>query len=426
MSSLHRREFLRLGGATALGAALFGCAAGPRPAWSHWPVPDRAPRAGKLRLGVVGVGGRGSGNLSAVSGEIIAALCDVDTRPLSAARQRHPDARTFADYRIMLDSVALDGVVISTPDHMHGPVAMAALERGLDVYCEKPLGRRLDECHSMQGMAAHMGAVIQMGTQIHAEPNYRRVVERVRSGVLGEITSAHCWVGKAWGGATLPTDTPPVPAGLDWPLWLGVAPERPYHPAFHPAGWRRYWDYGTGTLGDMGCHHLDLPFWALDLNPEAGGAEVFASSPDGPADPHCAPRSLSVTWRFGAQGRAAPGSGPLTLHWHDGGIRPPQFAQGLLPEWGDGTLFVGTEGMLLADYGRHALVPEARFADVAPPAPSLPDSPGHHREWLEACRTRSATSCGFEYAARLSRTVLAGVEAFRNGHDSADQALRFT
>ena len=426
MANLDRREFLRLGSATALGAALFGCASGPRPRWLDWSVTPRMPSDGPLRLGVVGVGGRGSGNLSAVSGEIIVALCDVDTRALAPAAERHPDARTFRDYRAMLQGCELDGVVISTPDHMHAPIAAAALERGLDVYCEKPLGRLASECIELQAMAAHTGAVTQMGTQIHATDNYRRVVELVRSGAIGEVSEAHCWVGKSWGGAQLPSDTPAVPDELDWPLWLGVAPERAYHPAFHPAGWRRYWDYGTGTLGDMGCHHLDLPFWALDLDPERGGADVFTVCPDGPADPDCAPKRLSVTWRFGAQGPASSGAGPLSLHWHDGGLRPPQFEQGLLPDWGDGTLFVGSRGMLLANYGSHLLVPEERFAGAKPPATTIPDSVGHHAEWLDACRTRGTTTCNFDYAAKLSRTVLVGVEAYRTGHTTADQPLAFT
>jgi predicted dehydrogenase len=254
-----------------------------------------------------------------------------------------------------------------------------------------------------------------MGIQIHAGANYRRVVELVRSGAIGHVSEAHCWVGKAWGGGERPSDTPSVPEGLDWQQWLGARPFRPYHPAYHPAGWRRYWDFGTGTLGDMGCHHLDLPFWALGLGlPE----EVHAEGT--PVHAETAPTAMRARWGFPARLVAASGGGtteraPVTLWWHDGGLRPPQFERGELPDWGDGTLFVGDKGMLLADYGRHLLLPEERFRDTVPPPRSIPDSVGHHREWLDACRTRGMTTCGFDYASRLTETVLLGVVAYRIG-----------
>ena len=200
-----------------------------------------------------------------------------------------------------------------------------------------------------------------------------------------------------------------MPPALDWQLWLGTAPRRPYHPDYHPAGWRRFWDFGTGTLGDMGCHHLDLPFWALELRrPRA----VAAEGP--PPPPETAPTQMRARWEFDAR-RARDGSllPGVALWWHDGGLRPPQFAQGLLPEWGDGTLFVGSEGMLLADYDRFVLLPEEKFAAVARPARIIPTSVGHHKEWLDACRMRGRTTCSFESAGPLTETVLMGVEAFR-------------
>jgi predicted dehydrogenase len=404
MSSPNRREFLGLAGGAAAAAALASChLAGRRSSW-------RAPKTGPLALGVIGVGGRGWDNLHAVApGETIAALCDVDATHLAAAAALFPQAARFRDYREMIAELELDAVVISTPDHTHAPATLAALRAGLDVYCEKPLTHTIAEAREVAAEAALRGAVTQMGTQIHAGDNYRRVVEAIRAGLIGEVREAHCWVGKAWGGGERPADEPPVPDTLDWNLWLGTAPPRPYHSVYHPAGWRSFWDFGTGTLGDMGCHHLDLPFWALELRrPEAASAQ-------GPP-PHAetAPTELRARWEFTAR-RARDGSflPAVTLWWHDGGLRPPQFAQGLLPEWGDGTLFVGSEGMLLADYDRCVLLPEEKFADVARPAKIIPSSIGHHKEWLDACRQRGRTTCSFDYAGPLTETVLMGVDAFR-------------
>lgn len=392
MTRTTRRSFLALTGAATATAALAGCQIMPRR-----PQP-KAPKEGPLALGVIGVGGRGGDNLSGVSGENIAALCDVDANNLAAAAAAFPKAALFRDYREMIAKVRLDAAVVSTPDHTHAPATLAALRAGLDVYCEKPLTHTVEEARAVAEAADWFGAVTQMGTQIHAEENYRRVVELIRAGAIGKVKEAHCWVGKAWGGVERPAETPPVPEYLDWERWLGTAPKRPYHPIYHPAGWRSFWDFGSGTLGDMGCHHLDLPFWALGLGlPEKVSAE-------GPAvHPESAPASLRVRWQYD----------DLDLFWHDGGLRPPQFAAGLLPEWGDGTLFVGEDGMLLADYGRHLLLPEDRFAAYKRPAPSIPASVGHYKEWLDACRTRGTTTCNFAYAGRLTETVLMGVEAFR-------------
>lgn len=387
-----RRTFLALTGAAAAGAAMAACQIGPRK-----PEP-KAPKEGPLRIGVIGVGGRGGDNLAGVAGENVAALCDVDANHLAAAALAFPQAQLFRDYREMIAKVRLDAAVVSTPDHTHAPATLAALRAGLDVYCEKPLTHTIDEARAVAEAADWFGAVTQMGTQIHAGDNYRRVVELIRAGAIGKVKEAHCWVGKAWGGVERPTDTPPVPDSLDWKLWLGTAPARPYHPIYHPAGWRSFWDFGTGTLGDMGCHHLDLPFWALRL-----GVPEKATAEGPPPHADCAPAALQVRWDYE----------DLQLFWHDGGTRPPQFAAGLLPEWGDGTLFVGADGFLLADYDRHLLLPEDRFVNYKRPKASIPPSVGHHKEWLDACRTRGATTCPFSYAAPLTETVLMGVDAFR-------------
>ncbi|TAH37208.1 MAG: Gfo/Idh/MocA family oxidoreductase [Planctomycetota bacterium] len=362
----------------------------------------RSPRSSneRLNLGIIGVANRGADNLAGVAGENIVALCDVDESYLGAAGARFPRAARYTDLRRMLDRNDLDAVVISTPDHTHAFAALCALEAGLDVYCEKPLTHTLAEARRVAELARRKRAVTQMGTQIHAGSNYRRVVELVQSGAIGSVSAAHCWVGRSWSGGALPGEYPPVPAGLHWDEWLGPAAERPYHPCYAPGNWRGWWNFGSGTLGDMGCHHLDLPFWALGLR------HPTAVEASGPArDTESAPPWLQARWQF-------PG---VALHWHDGGRRPPQFEHGLLPEWGDGTLFVGDKGFLLADYDRHVLLPEADFAGFVPPPPAIPESIGHYQEWIEACKTRGRTTCDFGYAGMLTETVLLGTIAYRAG-----------
>lgn len=398
-----RRRFLS--GAAALGAGVLAPAC-------VVPQRRRARPGERLDLGIIGVANRGAANLEAVAGENIVALCDVDEGYLGAAGERFPAAQRYVDYREMLAKERLHAVVVSTPDHTHAPATRLALELGLDVYCEKPLTHSVAEARAVAELARSRRAVTQMGTQIHAEPNYRRVVELVRSGVLGEVHTAHAWVEKAWGGGERPQDTPPVPAGLHYDLWLGSAPYRPYHPDYLPASWRRWWDFGNGTLGDMGCHLIDLVFWALELeHPE----HVSAEGP--PPHAETAPLAMRARWRFpartGLDGRTR--YGPLELHWSDGGLQPPALEAGAVPAWGMGVLFEGSAGSLLADYGRYLLLPEERFRDFAPPAPWLPDSPGHHREWIEACKTRGPTSCAFSRAGPLTETVLLGNVAYRCG-----------
>ena len=364
------------------------------------PPVRRRPANERLNLGVIGVANRGAENLAEVSGENIVALCDVDDQYLAAAGARFPGARRHHDFRRLLDQKDVEAVLVATPDHTHAIATILALESGRPVYCEKPLTHTVAEARRVVETARRTGLATQMGTQIHAGANYRRVVELIQAGAIGKVRAAHCWVGKSWAGGARPADAPPVPPHLHWDLWLGPAPQRPFHPAYVPGAWRGFWAFGAGTLGDMGCHHLDLPFWALGLrHPQ----RIAARGPE--RDGEAAPPWLEVHWRFP----------DLDLYWHDGGRRPPQFAAGEVAEWGDGTLFVGERGLLLADYDRHLLLPEADFRDYAPPPPSIPDSIGHHREWLEACKQRGPTTCNFDYAGALTECVLLGTVAYRAG-----------
>ena len=360
----------------------------------------------KLDIAVVGVAGRGGSNLNGVGHENIVALCDVDQTRLGKAAERFPQAKTFRDFRKMLDEIhpQVDAVVVSTPDHVHAPAASLALGLGKHVYCEKPLTHSVYETRRLTELARKNKLATQLGTQIHAGANYRRVVELVQSGAIGPVEEVHVWQPGNLGGLDRPTDTPPVPENLDWDLWLGPAPYRPYHPAYVPARWRAWWDFGNGTLGDFGCHYMDLPFWALKLKyPET----IEAQGP--PVHPETTAQQLEVRYRFGARGDLP----PVTMTWYNGGLRPKGFEGAALPDWRSAVLFVGSEGMLQADYGKRVLLPESKFADFQAPEPTIPDSVGHHQEWINACKTGSPTTCNFDYSGPLTETVLLGNVAYR-------------
>ena len=389
-----RRDFLRVG---ALGASAFAFPAIGRAGMS----PNE-----KLKIGVIGTSGRAAGNIEGVQGEDIVAVCDIDDNLLEQAKGRFPRAKAFADFREMLEAGGLDAVVVSTADHVHAPATAMALRLGKHVYCEKPLTHSVFEARTVAELAARAKVATQMGTQIHAEDNYRRVVELIRSGAIGPVRECFVWCGKSWSGGDRPAGTPPVPKGLHWDLWVGPAPMRPYNPAYLPANWRRWWDFGLGTLGDMACHYMDLPFWALDLKHPTS---VKSEGP--PVHPEGTPTWMHVTYEFPGRGDAMP---PVKLHWCDGSKRPDILAEKKI-DWGDGVLFVGDKGMLLADYGRRVLMPEAEFKGFKPPEKSIPDSIGHHAEWIAACKDGRPTTCNFAYSGALTETVLLGNVAYRTG-----------
>jgi predicted dehydrogenase len=262
------------------------------------------------------------------------------------------------------------------------------------------------EARVMAQAAARAKVATQMGTQIHAGENYRRVVEVIRSGAIGPVREAHAWVAKTWSGGERPSERPPAPKTLHWDLWLGPAPARPYHPTYQPANWRRWWDFGSGTLGDMACHYMDLPFWALDLR---APSTVEAEGP--PVHPETTPPWMVVRYAFPARGDRP----PVSLTWYDGGKRPEALSKPGTPAWGDGVLFVGDKGMLLASYDDYRLLPESEFQGFRPPEPSIPRSIGHHAEWINACKTGDPTTCNFDYSGALTEAVLLGVVAYRAG-----------
>jgi len=394
---MSRRQLLEASALAGAGVVLEGTARAA--------TPPKSPNE-KLNIAVIGVANQGAYNLANVLSENIVALCDVDDTYLAAAAQQLPMSATFNDYRKMLERKDIDAVVVSTPDHIHARATLAALEAGHHVYCEKPLTHTVAEARRVTEAAKKRRRVTQMGTQIHASGNYRRVVELVQSGAIGEVREVHCWADRVWAGGDRPTDTLPVPPNLHWDLWLGPAPYRPYHPSYVPASWRGWWAFGGGTLGDMACHHMDLPYWALDLRHPL---TVEAEGP--PVNSETTPAWLMVHYRYPARGKKP----PVELTWYNGGKRPSYFAEGKLPIWGDGTLFVGEKGMLLADYDRRVLLPEKDFAGFTPPKPFVADSIGHHAEWIHACKTGGKTTCDFAYSGVLTEAVLLGNVSYRLG-----------
>lgn len=391
---IDRRRFLR---DTALTAGGVWAAA----------TPARAQSANeKLNIGIIGTANRATANIDGVESENIVAVCDIDEKYLAVAKERFPEAATYFDYRKLLERKDLDAVVISTPDHHHAPATAMALKAGLHVYCEKPLTRTVHEARLIAELAKKQGKATQMGTQIHAESNYRRVVEILQSGAIGPVTEVHTWVYKVHSGKPLEPSPGPAPAFLHWDEWLGPVEKLPYQPEWLPARWRGYWHFGNGTLGDMGCHHMDLAFWALGLTHPT---TVRAEGPE--RSEITTPPWLTVTYQFAARDSQP----PVTLTWYDGQRYPPILKKIGAPEWGGGNLFVGSKGMLLADYSNYKLFPEADFKDFVAPPRTIPDSIGHYNEWIQACKTGSPTTCNFGYAGMLTETVLLGNVAYRTG-----------
>jgi predicted dehydrogenase len=393
---MNRRHFLQT--SAALGAAATlprDLAAQPRPA-----------AADRIRLGIVGVAGQGGYNLANVAHEEIVALCDVDLNRAAPVRRQFPRARFYEDFRRLLDQRDVEAVVISIPDHMHAVVGVAALRAGKHVYCEKPLAHTVHEVRVMRETAARQGAVTQMGTQIHAGENYRRVVEIVQSGALGPVRRVHVWCSRRPDpGHRAPAGTLP-PVGLNYDLWLGTAPYRPYDPSHLHFNWRWWWDFGGGVLADMACHFMDLPHWALGLRAPTSVAAEGRVLHQGD---NRTPDLMKVDYEYPARGTQP----PVHLTWYHGVAGPDLEGRRTFAGFSSGVLFEGERGNLVADYGHYRLLPEERFRDYQPPAPSIPRSIGHHREWLQAIRTRGQTTCNFDYSGALAEAVVLGNVAYR-------------
>jgi len=365
----------------------------------------------KLNIGIVGVHSRGAANMASVATENIVALCDVDENYLAEAAQKHPQVKTYSDWRTLLEQKDMDAVIVSTTEHTHALASVWAMKRGKHVYCEKPLAHSVYEARVMRQTSTQMKVATQMGTQIHASDNYRRVVELIQSGAIGPVREAHAWVEQGIEGPrSRPQEELSVPKNLNWDLWLGPAPLRPYHSCYfekRSTSWQNWWDFGNGALGDMGSHIIDLPFWALELQYPA---TIEAEGPL-PVRPETYPDQLTVRWEHPARGKRP----PVKLSWYDGKQRPKSPAGVDLTQWHLGVMFVGEKGVLVADYNKRILLPEADFKDLQPPEPWLAPSLGHHQEWIHACKTGAPTLCNFDYSGALIEHNLLGAGAFRTG-----------
>ncbi len=403
-SRTNRREFLRRTGLAGAGFWVF-----TREGWAQQP---KSPNE-KLNVGVIGVGGRGEANLNAIAGENVVALCDVDDKALAKAAARFSKAEKFHDFRKLLERKEVEAVTVSTADHCHAAAANMAMKLGKHVYCEKPLTHSIYEARVLAQTAAKMKIATQMGNQGHSNDGARRTVELIRSGAIGPIREAHCWTdrpGRFWfQGIDRPTETPAVPSDLHWDLWLGPAPERPYHPAYHPFKWRGWWDFGTGAIGDMACHVMDVAYWALDLRDPA---TIEAEGP--PPNQETGPTWMIVSYQFPARGERP----PRTLMWYEAGKKPAaELFEGEKVE-DNGTLFIGEKGKIYFPdpYGaRSMLLPKAQFAGFKPPEPSIPNSIGHHAEWIRACKGGEPAGSHFGYAGPLTEMALLGNVAYRAG-----------
>jgi predicted dehydrogenase len=404
---VHRRRFLVTSTALASGlllpSSLVRAAVRPRPV---------SPNE-KLNIAAIGAGGQGATDINGCAGENIVALCDVDRKRLEERGAKFPKARLFRDYRQMLETMKeIDAVIVSTPDHHHAHAAVMAMRLGKHVYCQKPMSHSVWEARLMRDVAATTKVVTQMGNQGHAFDSTRRLVELVQAGAIGEVREVHVWTDRPiWPqGIERPKEAQAVPEHLDWDLWLGPAPQRPYHGAYAPFNWRGWWDFGTGAPGDMGCHNADAAFWALKLD---APASVEAES-SGVNSETC-PKWSIVRSDFPKRGELP----PVTITWYDGGKLPSRDLVGgeALPK--NGTIFVGSKGKIVfKDWNPDGfrLLPEDQFKDFKGPAQSIPRaSEGPYKEWIAACKGGPVCLSNFDYAGRLTEFVLLGNVALRAG-----------
>jgi predicted dehydrogenase len=399
---MTRRKFLASSTAAVLAAPMVARSARPNAA---------------LNLAVIGVNNRGAENLKGVAQENIVALCDVDEAWSAKARDQFPKAAFFTDYRQLFDRIGqqIDAVVISTPDHSHALPAALALSLGKHVYCEKPLTHSVTEARLLRTLAKRKKLITQMGTQIHAGENYRRVVELVQSGVLGPVKRVHVWNSSKPVGGKKVAEKPS--ARFDLNLWLGPCPDDFFEAVMNPSSWkfawphfhwRWWWEFGGGTLADLGCHYMDLPFWALRLT---APTQIAATGKKTYTGDNTTPDLLQVDYQFPATATQP----EVHLTWYHGVSGPDLDGRTTYPGYSAGVLFVGEKGQLIADYGKHALLPKEFGESVARPPKSIPPSIGHHKEWCEAIKTGGTTTCHFGYSGLLTEAVLLGNVAYRVG-----------
>jgi predicted dehydrogenase len=411
-----RREFLKHG--TLLAGAVGAATIVPRHVLGG---PRNIPPSEKMNIACVGVAGMGSQNLMNLQTENIVALCDVDPVHAAPVFKRYPKANVYADFRVMLDRQSdIDGLLVATPDHTHAVVSMAAIRAGKHVYCQKPLTHTVYEARMLAKAAKEAKITTQMGIQGHSGEGIRLICEWIWAGLIGEVREVDAWCSlsyypwghKSWSPAwpgRRPVEMPPVPAGLDWDLWIGPAPMRPYHRVYHPESWRAFWDFGNGMMGDRGAHSLDPIYWAMKLTPPES---IEATSCGNTAEVH--PLSAIVSFRFPAR----EGLPPLKLTWYEG-TRPPRpddLEDGRqLPDEG-GVLFKGSKATILCGvYGQSPrIIPEAKMREAKLPAKTIPRIHGsHEQDWVRACKAGRQAGADFSYSGPLTEICLLGNIATR-------------
>ena len=406
---ISRRQFL-----TTTGAALAALHVVPRHVLGG--TGYRAP-SDTLNIASVGCGGKGHTDVNGVRGENIVALCDVDAVRAAETFAEFPDVKKYTDWRRMLEQeTGIDAVTVTTPDHNHAMIGMAAIQLGKHVFVQKPLTHTIQEARKLAQAAREAGVATQMGNQGHAGEGNRLICEWMWDGAIGPVHEAVAWTNRPKGywpqgeHVTKPMEIPSVPSTMNWDVWVGPAPYRPYHPAYAPHDWRGWWDFGCGAIGDMACHIMDTPYWALKLgHPDA----VHASST--PFNHQTYPLASIVRYNFPAR----EGMPPAKLTWYDGGMMPERPVE-LEPgrKMGDddgGVLLIGEKGTIMCGcYGRNPrLIPESKMQAYTQPAKTIPRSHGIYQGWIDACKGGRPASSNFDYAGPLTETALLGNLAIR-------------
>ena len=439
-AKLSRRDFVRTAAATAAFTIVPRYVLGGRG--------NTAPSE-KLNVAVIGVGGQGKHNTNALLQEAdvqVSAICDVteeadysrfyyggtagrgpvknlidDYYKGKSATADYPPCAVYIDFREMLEKEkGIDAVLIATPDHTHATAAMAAIERGKHVYCEKPLAHSIYEVRRVTEAARKAGVATQMGNHGHSSETIRLTCEWIWDGAIGAIREVHAWshTGLDWAGFRMnrPDETQPIPAGMDWDLWLGPAPKRPYHIAYAPYNWRGWWEFGTGAIGDMACHNIDPAFLALKLG-HPYSVEGSATN----INSETTPFGSIVHYEFDARGDMP----PVRMTWYSGGLMPPRPEEiepgRQLAGGGNGILFVGDKGKLMAEGwgGSPRIIPENKMQQYKRPAKTLERSKGHHRDWIDACKGGKQPHSGFDYSGPMTELILLGNVALRTGEKLA-------
>lgn len=396
-------------------------------------VSAKSPNS-KMNVACIATGGRGRSHVNEAKKmpdlvELVA-LCDVNAKALESAAALFPQARTYKDFRELLAKVDdIDAVFIATTEHTHAFAILPALRAKKHVYCEKPITRDVFECRAVMEAAKKADVTTQMGTQIHSTPNYHRVVELIQSGAIGQVKEVHTWVSRSWGMQSraeaeanndlfvkvglldyidkMPAEGKPVPPELDWDLWIGPAPMRPFHDIYFPGPrWYRYWSFANGTMSDLGSHANDLPFWALKLDHPLT-VEAHGPKPH----PEITPANMRATWTYGKRGDLA----PVTHHWYQGTEKPKVWTEGKIPQWKDGSLFIGEQGMVLANYGAHLIILDEKAQEFKRPPRTIEDGPSHQQQFIQCARAGKKAPCDFAYSGLLTVANHLGGVAYRAG-----------